>query len=136
MIFLKKSRRFFQKKSNDFSIVFIGCKNINVCVVRILMAFISLFYFTMFELDLLSWENLCSRVVSIDGITAEFVECWENSYDVSLDVNSQKFFIRYSDDWWLISAFEVISFKWFMINLTNSLIVVLRNLVDFLRSKL
>lgn len=86
------------------------------------------------------WSTQCdklgSKVVNIDCVRAEFVECWENSYDVSLDINSQKFLVRFSFDWWLITSFEIVSFKWFMINLTNSLVIALRNLVDFLRSKL
>jgi len=90
----------------------------------------------MSEFWSLQCDKSISKVVSVDCVKAEFVENWENSYDVSLDINSQKFLVRFSFDWWLISSFEVVSFKWFMINLTNSFVVALRNLVDFLRSKL
>ena len=80
-------------------------------------------------------ENSVGRIVRLDGIQAIFVESSDNSYDVSLNVNSQKFLIRFTDCCWLISDFEIISFKWFMLNLTNSLVVALRNLVEVLRSK-
>ena len=81
-------------------------------------------------------ENSIGRIIRLEGIQAIFVESSDNSYDVSLNVNSQKFLIRFSDDCWSISDFEIVSFKWFMINLTNSLVLALRNLVEVLRSKL
>ena len=84
----------------------------------------------------LNLENPIGRIVSLEGIHAIFVESSANSYDVSLNVNSQKFLIRFTDDCGSISDFEIISFKWFMINLTNSLVVALRNLIEVLRSKL
>ena len=76
------------------------------------------------------------RIVSLEGIKAVFVESSDNSYDVSLSVNSQRFFIRFTDYCGSISDFEIISFKWFMVNLTNSLVIALRNLIEVLRSKL
>ena len=60
----------------------------------------------------------------------------DNSCDVSLNINSQRFLVRFTDDCGSISNFEVVSFKGFMINLTNSFIVALRVLVELLRSKL
>ena len=77
-----------------------------------------------------------NKVITLDGIQAIFAKSDNNFYDVSLNVNSQKFLIRFSDYWWSIADFEIISFKWFIINLTNSLIIALRNLIEVLRSKL
>lgn len=80
--------------------------------------------------------NPIGRVVSMEWVQAIFVESNDNSYDVSLNVNSQKFLIRFTDYCWSILSFEIVSFKWFMENLTNSLVIALRNLVEVLRSKL
>ena len=133
---LKKSRRFFQKKSNDFSIVFVGCKNINTAVMRLSMFYILSFYFTMFENELLNSEFSTGRVINLEWIEAVFIQTDDNSCDVSLNINSQRFLVRFTDDCGAISDFEVISFKGYIMNLTNSLIVALRNLVEVLRSKL
>lgn len=80
--------------------------------------------------------NSVGRIVRLDGIQAVFVESSDNSYDVSLNVNSQKFFIRFSDYCGSITDFEIVSFKGFMVNLTNSLVLALRNLIEVLWSKL
>lgn len=135
-ILLKKSRRFFQKKSNVFSVVFGGCKNNNTTVTRFWMFYILSFYFAMFENKLLNSEFSAGRVINLEWIEAVFMQTDDNSCDVSLNINSQRFLVRFTDECWSISNFEVVSFKGFMINLTNSLIVALRKLVEVLRSKL
>lgn len=80
--------------------------------------------------------NPIGRVVSMEWVQAIFVESNDNSYDVSLNVNSQKFLIRFTNYCWSILDFEIVSFKWFMENLTNSLVIALRNLIEVLWSKL
>lgn len=136
MILPKKSRRFFQKKSNDFSIVFVGCKNINTAVMRLLMFYILNFYFIMFENELLNSEFSTGKVINLEWIEAVFMQTDDNTCDVSLNINSQRFLVRFTDYCGSISDFEVVSFKGFIVNLTNSLIVALRKLVEVLRSKL
>ena len=42
-------------------------------------------------------ENSIGRIVRLEGIQAIFVESSDNSYDVSLNVNSKKFLIRFTD---------------------------------------
>lgn len=136
MILPKKSRWFFRKKSNDFSIVFIDCKNINTAVMRLLMFYILNFYFIMFENELLNSEFSAGRVINLEWVEAVFMQTDDNSCDVSLNINSQRFLVRFTDDCGSISDFEVISFKGYILYLTNSLIIALRNLVEILRSKL
>lgn len=136
MILPKKSRQFFHKKSNNFSIVFACCKNINGTVMRWMTFYILNFYFTMFENKLLNSEFSAGKVISLEWIEAVFMQTDVNSCDVSLNINSQRFLIRFSDDCWSISDFEVVSFKGFMVNLTNSFIVALKRIVEVLRSKL
>lgn len=100
------------------------------------MFYILSFYFIMFENKLLNSEFSAGKVINLEWIEAVFMQTDDNSCDVSLNINSQKFLIRFTDTCWSISNFEVVSFKGFMVNLTNSFIVALRNLVELLRSKL
>ena len=90
----------------------------------------------MFENKLLNNEFLAGRVVNLEWIEAVFMQTDDESCDVSLNINSQRFLVRFTEDCWSISNFEVVSFKWFIIDLTNSLIVALRKLVEILWSKL
>ena len=90
----------------------------------------------MFENKLLNNEFLAGRVINLEWIEAVFMQTDDESCDVSLNINSQRFLVRFTEDCWSISNFEVVSFKWFIIDLTNSLIVALRKLVEILWSKL
>jgi hypothetical protein len=103
---------------------------------RLLKFYILSFYFTMFENKLLNSELSAGRVINLEWIEAVFMQTDDDTCDVSLNINSQKFLIRFTDTCGSISNFEVVSFKGFMVNLTNSLIVALKNLVEILRSKL
>ena len=100
------------------------------------MFYILNFYFTMFENKLLNNEFSAGRVINLEWIEAIFMKSDDESCDVSLNINSQRFLVRFTEDCWSISNFEVVSFKGFMIDLTNSLIVALRKLVEILWSKL
>lgn len=90
----------------------------------------------MFENKLLNNEFSAGRVINLEWIEAIFMKSDDESCDVSLNINSQRFLVRFTEDCWSISNFEVVSFKGFMIDLTNSLIVALRKLVEILWSKL
>ncbi len=90
----------------------------------------------MFENDLLNSEFSAGRVINLEWVEAIFMQTDDCSCDVSLNINSQRFLVRFTDDCWSISDFEILSFKGFMINLTNSLIVALRKLVEVLWYKL
>lgn len=90
----------------------------------------------MFENKLLNSEFSAGRVINLEWVEAVFTQTDDNSCDVSLNINSQRFLVRFTVDSWSILNFEVISFKGFMTNLTNSFIVALKRLVEILRSKL
>lgn len=78
----------------------------------------------------------CNQSIAIDWVKAEFIKSFDWSYNVELCVNSQKFFLNLTSDNWSIQSFEVLSAKWFVGNLTNGLIITLRNLVQSLMLKL
>ncbi len=90
----------------------------------------------MIHQPLLSTDIMSARVVSLDGIRAMFTEGNDGEYDVVLEINSQKFLIRLSNDCDCIKNFEVIATKWFVYDLTNNLVLTLKNLVQCLRFRL
>ena len=61
-----------------------------------------------------------------------FTQVADEKYEVALDVNSQKFLLRFSYDWWSIENFEVLSAKWFVCDLTLNLVNSLKSLVESL----
>jgi len=83
-------------------------------------------------------KNTFTNVKSIDleWVRAEFTELVEGNYDVVLEINSQKFLIRLVNDWDSIQNFEIVASKWFVNDLTNSLIFALRSLVASLQTTL
>ena len=65
----------------------------------------------MIQQPLLSTDIMSARVVALDGIRAMFTEGGDGEYDVVLEINSQKFLIRLSNDCDCIKNFEVIATK-------------------------
>lgn len=61
-----------------------------------------------------------------------FTQIMDEKYEVALDVNSQKFLLRFSFEWWSICDFEILSAKWFVCDLTLNLVNSLRELVESL----
>ncbi len=90
----------------------------------------------MTQETLLDTTVSASMVVDIDGIKAMFTEVVDGVYDVVLEINSQKFLLRMWNDCDRIENFEVIATKWFIYDLTNNLVLTLKNLVECLRFRL
>ncbi len=74
-----------------------------------------------------------TKSIDLEWIRAEFTELVDWVYDVVLEINSQKFLIKMVNDWSSIQNFEIIASKWFVSDLTNSLIFALRSLVEHLQ---
>lgn len=90
----------------------------------------------MIQQPLLNTDVMSARVVALDGIKAMFTEIVGGEYDVVLEINSQKFLIRLLNNSDCIENFEVIATKWFVYDLTNNLVLTLKNLVQCLRFRL
>ena len=73
------------------------------------------------------------QIVDLEWIRAEFTQLVDWVYDVVLEINSQKFLIKMVNDWLSIQNFEIIASKWFISDLTNSLIFALKSLVEHLQ---
>jgi hypothetical protein len=69
---------------------------------------------------------------TVDGcrVRALFTQVDDWNYEVVLDVSSQKFLLRFSDTWWSIDRFEVLSVRWFIYDLTLNLITSLKTIVE------
>lgn len=73
------------------------------------------------------------RVVDMEWIRAKFIKVFDDIYDVILEISSQKFLIKLEKDWDEIRNFEIIAVRWFVSDLTSSLVSLLRSLVGYLR---
>ncbi len=86
----------------------------------------------MIQKPLLSTEVMSARAVNLEGISAMFTEGSDGVYDVVLEINSQKFLVKMCNGCNGIENFEVIATKWFVYDLTNNLVLTLKNLVECL----
>jgi len=76
------------------------------------------------------------KTIDLEGIKAQFIEIVDGVYDVILEINSQKFLIKLENYWCDIENFEIIATKWFITDLTSSLVFVLKSLVEHLQFSL
>jgi len=76
------------------------------------------------------------KAVDLEWIKAEFTEIVDGVYDVILEINSQKFLIKMVNYCGNVENFEVIASKWFVTDLTSSLIFALKSLVEQLQVSL
>jgi hypothetical protein len=61
--------------------------------------------------SLLTPQNILQKTISLDNIKATFVGLQENFYDITLEVNSNKFFINMEAISDTIEKFEIIAVK-------------------------
>ncbi len=127
MLFTQKSSRFFHKNFDDISLAFITQKNI----MQLHMILSNILSY-MNQLILLSPTDISSKTICLWNIKAAFVETQENTFDVVLEINSNKFVIAMQSFADQIYQFEIIAIKWF-IELSNKIILTLKKLVEHLR---
>lgn len=75
------------------------------------------------------------RTVYLKNVKAVFTTVEDWSYDVTLEINSNKFFLSVKQIANHIEEFQIICAKWF-IELNNKLVFLLRNLVNHLLIRL
>lgn len=73
---------------------------------------------------------LVNKTVDRCRVRALFTQVEDWNYEVVLDVSSQKFLLRFSDDGWSIWNFEILAVKWFIYDLTLNLITSLKAIVE------
>lgn len=87
----------------------------------------------MFQWALID-SNICAKKdVSWNSVKASFTEIQQNTYEVLLEVSSNKFLVNMvTDTAWVILWFEIVAVKWFM-ELTKKIIEVVKKVVSHLR---
>lgn len=86
----------------------------------------------MFQTPLLTnTSNKYTNVVSIEGITASVVQNSESSYEILLEINSNKMLITMQGALDMIEEFEIIAVRGF-IELSTSFIQTIKKLVEHL----
>lgn len=81
---------------------------------------------------LLTPSDISQKTVWLENIKATFTEQEENTYDVTLEINSNKFLISIQHIADEIQQLEIIAVKWF-IELSNKIILTLKKLIEHLR---
>ena len=86
----------------------------------------------MFQWALID-ANICARRdVVWNSVKASFTEIQDSTYEVLLEVSSNKFLVNMvTDVAWVIQWFEIIAVKWFM-ELSKKVIEVVKNVVSHL----
>ena len=87
----------------------------------------------MFQWTLID-NNVCAkREVIWDSVKANFTEIQQNSYEVLLEVSSNKFLVNMiTDTAGIIQWFEIIAVKWFM-ELSKKVIEVVKKVISHMR---
>ena len=91
----------------------------------------------MFQWALID-SNICAkRDIVWNSVKASFTEIQDNTYEVLLEVSSNKFLVNMiTDAAWIIQWFEIVAVKWFM-ELSKRVIEVVKNYLfsyDFLHN--
>ena len=89
----------------------------------------------MLQWTLLSEFDMNQQTVCLDNIRAMFVKTVDDFYDVILEVNSQKIFVRVSRVFDQIVDFEILAVKWFL-EVSRRIVELIKSLVDHLFCRL
>ena len=86
----------------------------------------------MNQLNLLTLTDVSQKTVRLENIKATFTEYEENTFDVVLEINSNKFLISMQNIADQIQQLEIIAVKGF-IELSNKIILTIKRLIEHLR---
>lgn len=86
----------------------------------------------MFQWALIDADICARRDVVRNSVKASFMQVQDRSYEVLLEVSSNKFLVNMvTDAAWVIQWFEIIAVKWFM-ELSKRVIEVVKNVISHL----
>ena len=86
----------------------------------------------MFQWALLDADICAKRDVVWNSVRASFTRVHDSSYEVLLEVSSNKFLVNMvTDAAWVIQWFEIVAVKWFM-ELSKKVIQVVKSVVAHL----
>lgn len=79
--------------------------------------------------------DVCQKKICLDNISAVFIENTDGSYDVILEINSNKFLLVLHNVANQIESLEIIATKWF-IEISNKIVLMIKKLIEYLRYRL
>jgi len=79
--------------------------------------------------------DICQKRACLDNVRAVFTENTDGSYDVVLEINSNKFLVVMHNIANQIDSLEVISTKGFM-EISNKIILMIKRLIEHLRYRI
>jgi len=89
----------------------------------------------MTQTSLITPLDVCQRKICLDNVRAVFTENVDGSYDVILEINSNKFLIAIQNVANQIESLEIIATKGF-VELSNKIILMIKKLIEYLRYRL
>ena len=89
----------------------------------------------MNQITLIPQMDTHQKTVCLDNIHATFMENADGSYDVILEINSNKFLIAVEKIANQIERLEIIATKGF-VEISNRIILMIKKLIEYLRYRL
>lgn len=89
----------------------------------------------MNQMSLITPIDVCQKTICLDNVRALFTENENGSYDVVLEINSNKFLIVMQNIANQIESFEIIATKGF-VEISNKIILMIKKLIEHLRYRL
>ena len=89
----------------------------------------------MNQMSLITQIDVCQRKICLDNVRALFTENSDGSYDVTLEINSNKFLIAINNVANQIESLEIIATKGF-VEISNKIILMIKRLIEHLRYRL
>ena len=86
-------------------------------------------------MSLITPIDVCQKKICLDNIQAVFTENTDGSYDVVLEINSNKFLIAINNVANQITSLEIITTKGF-VEISNKIILMIKKLIEYLRYRL
>ncbi len=79
--------------------------------------------------------DIAQQTICLDNVHATFTKNVDGSYDVILEINSNKFLISVEKMANQIERLEIIATKWF-VEISNKIIIMIKKLIEYLRYRL
>jgi len=89
----------------------------------------------MNQMSLITQLDVCQRTICLDNVNARFTENGDGSYEVTLEINSNRFLIAVNNIADQIESLEIIATKGF-IEINNKIVLMIKKLIEYLRYRL
>ena len=89
----------------------------------------------MNQMNLITPIDIYQKTICLDNVRAIFTENNDWSYDVILEINSNKFLITLQNIANQIESLEIVATKWF-VEISNKIILMIKKLIEHLRYRL